>query len=88
VPSDTFVGRQVISRPREFSRSVGKSTLLLCLAGMDDPDGGIVRIAGQRMSHRTERDRARIRARHVGMLFQSVNLAEHLSVAQNLALVQ
>jgi hypothetical protein len=55
VPSDTLVGRQVISRPREFSRNVGKSMLLLCLAGMDDPDGGIVRIAGQRMSHRTER---------------------------------
>jgi putative ABC transport system ATP-binding protein len=66
----------------------GKSTLLSCLAGMDDPDGGIVRIAGQRISHRTERERAPIRARHVGMLFQSANLVEHLSVAQNLALVQ
>jgi putative ABC transport system ATP-binding protein len=66
----------------------GKSTLLSCLGGMDDPDGGIVRIAGQRISHRPERERARIRARHVGMLFQSANLVEHLSVAQNLALVQ
>jgi hypothetical protein len=37
VPSDTFVGRQVISRPREFIRNVGKSTLLSCLAGMDKP---------------------------------------------------
>ncbi|MCW2689401.1 MAG: ABC-type antimicrobial peptide transport system, ATPase component [Mycobacterium sp.] len=66
----------------------GKSTLLSCLAGMDNPDGGSVRIAGQRISHRPEPERARIRARHIGMLFQSANLIEHLSVAQNLALVQ
>jgi putative ABC transport system ATP-binding protein len=30
----------------------GKSTLLSCLAGMDDTDGGIVRITGQRISGR------------------------------------
>jgi putative ABC transport system ATP-binding protein len=66
----------------------GKSTLLSCLAGMDNPDGGSVRIAGQRISHRPEPERARIRARHIGMLFQSTNLIEHLTVAQNLTLVQ
>lgn len=66
----------------------GKSTLLSCLAGMDNPDGGSVRIAGQRISHRPEPERARIRARHIGMLFQSANLIEHLTVAQNLTLVQ
>jgi putative ABC transport system ATP-binding protein len=66
----------------------GKSTLLACLAGMDEPDGGTVYIAGQRISHRSERDRARIRAHHVGMLFQSANLLEHLSVRRNLTLVR
>jgi putative ABC transport system ATP-binding protein len=66
----------------------GKSTLLACLAGMDDPDGGIVRVAGQRISHRSERTRALIRARHVGMMFPGANLMEHLTVKQNVALVR
>lgn len=66
----------------------GKSTLLACLAGLDDPDGGSVRIAGQLMSRRPEVERTRLRARYIGMLFQSSNLFDHLSVEQNVALVQ
>ncbi|MET3922255.1 ABC transporter ATP-binding protein [Arthrobacter sp. UYEF20] len=66
----------------------GKSTLLGCLAGLDEPAGGTVRILGQRMNARTEAERAALRARHVGILFQSENLFTHLTVAQNVALVQ
>jgi len=66
----------------------GKSTLLSCLAGLDTPDGGMVHVAGQRLSHRPERERTRLRARHIGLLFQSANLLDHLSVDANLALVQ
>jgi putative ABC transport system ATP-binding protein len=66
----------------------GKSTLLACLAGMDDPDGGSVHVAGQRISHRREPERARIRARHIGMLFQQDNLLDHLTLRNNLALVR
>jgi len=66
----------------------GKSTLLACLAGMDDPDGGSVHVAGQRISHRREPERAHIRDRHIGMLFQQVNLRDHLTVRNNLALVR
>jgi putative ABC transport system ATP-binding protein len=61
----------------------GKSTLLSCIAGLDDPDGGSVRVAGHVMSRRPERERALVRARHMGVLLQSHNLIGHLSVAGN-----
>jgi putative ABC transport system ATP-binding protein len=66
----------------------GKSTLLACLAGMDNPDGGSVRIAGERISHRPEPEQARIRGCHIGMLFQDSNLFDHLTVAENVAIVR
>jgi putative ABC transport system ATP-binding protein len=66
----------------------GKSTLLACIAGLDDPDGGSVRIAGAPMTRRPERVRAALRARMIGVLFQSGNLFEHLTVAGNVRLAQ
>jgi putative ABC transport system ATP-binding protein len=66
----------------------GKSTLLACLAGLDEPDGGHVVIAGQRITRRPEATRAGLRSRWIGMLLQSGNLLGHLSVAQNIEAAQ
>jgi putative ABC transport system ATP-binding protein len=66
----------------------GKSTLLACLAGLDEPDGGSVYVNGTRISHRPEQERSSLRARHIGTLFQSANLLEHLTIRRNIELVQ
>jgi putative ABC transport system ATP-binding protein len=66
----------------------GKSTLLACLAGLDNPDGGTVWIAGRRMSRRPEAERAAIRAANVGVVLQSGNLVDHLSLSGNIRAAQ
>jgi putative ABC transport system ATP-binding protein len=66
----------------------GKSTLLACLAGLDEPDGGMVRVDGERLSRRSEEERARVRSRRIGVLFQQANLVGHISVTDNVALAQ
>lgn len=62
----------------------GKSTLLACLAGLDEPDGGYVTLMGARMTRRPEAERAAMRAAHIGILLQSGNLFDHLTVEQNM----
>jgi putative ABC transport system ATP-binding protein len=64
----------------------GKSTLLNCLAGLDEPDGGAVFVNGARLTRRGERARTRVRARSIGILLQSGNLFDHLTVEQNVRL--
>jgi putative ABC transport system ATP-binding protein len=64
----------------------GKSTLLACLAGLDEPDGGFVFINGERLTRRDERARTMMRARLIGILLQSGNLFDHLTVEQNVRL--
>jgi putative ABC transport system ATP-binding protein len=66
----------------------GKSTLLACLAGLDEPDGGSVRVAGRRITRRPENERAELRARYVGVVLQSGNLLEHLDLRDNVRAAQ
>jgi putative ABC transport system ATP-binding protein len=64
----------------------GKSTLLSCLAGLDEPDGGHVEVMGLHLSRRPEAVRSALRAQHIGIMMQSGNLFEHLSIEENMHL--
>lgn len=64
----------------------GKSTLLNLLAGLDDPDGGSVRVAGRQLSHESPNRQARLRGELIGVLTQTSGLVEHLDVLDNVRL--
>jgi putative ABC transport system ATP-binding protein len=64
----------------------GKSTLLGCLAGLDEPAGGWVAVAGERLTRRSQAERARVRAHRIGIMMQNGNLLDNLTVTQNLLL--
>ncbi len=64
----------------------GKSTLLGLLAGLDLPSGGAVLLAGNNLSELDEDQRARLRAEHVGFVFQSFQLLDSLNAQENVML--
>jgi len=64
----------------------GKSTLLACLSGLDEPDGGYVELLGERLTRRTEAERACRRGANIGILMQSRNLFPSLCVTDNIRL--
>ncbi|OVZ54796.1 ABC transporter [Pigmentiphaga sp. NML080357] len=68
------------------SSGSGKSTLLGLLAGLDVPTEGDVHLAGQDLFALDEDQRARLRARHVGFVFQSFQLLPHLTALENVML--
>ncbi len=64
----------------------GKSTLLGILAGLDTPTAGSVHLAGQDLFALDEDQRAALRARHVGFVFQSFQLMPNLTALENVML--
>jgi putative ABC transport system ATP-binding protein len=64
----------------------GKSTLLQCAAGLDHPTSGTVRIGGTDLAGLSRRKLSVLRRRQVGFVFQSLNLVQALTAAENIAL--
>jgi len=64
----------------------GKSTLLSILGLLDTPSDGTYILNGQPVQSLTLADRARIRNREIGFIFQSFNLIGDLTVFENVEL--
>ena len=78
-------------QPGEFvaivgDSGVGKSTVLNCLAGLDDWDSGRIVHGGTDLATLDDTQRALWRRAHVGFVFQAFHVLPHLDVAQNVAL--
>ncbi len=65
---------------------VGKSTLLNCVAGLDVPDGGSVRVLDQDLATLDDGARTLVRRRKMGIIYQFFNLVPNLDVAENVML--
>jgi len=64
----------------------GKSTLLNLLGLLDNPSGGEYHFLDHEVSKHTERQRANLRKRNIGFVFQSFNLIDELTVFENVEL--
>lgn len=64
----------------------GKTTLLMCLAGILRPDAGLIKIKGTDMTGLRARARAAVRLRDVGIVYQFGELLPELSLVENVAL--
>jgi putative ABC transport system ATP-binding protein len=89
--SPVFAGVALTLAAGEFvallgESGVGKSTLLNCIAGLDEADAGRIVLAGAEVATLSEPERARLRRERLGFVFQAFHLLPHLSVAENVAL--
>ncbi|MFD0862068.1 ABC transporter ATP-binding protein [Sungkyunkwania multivorans] len=61
----------------------GKTTLLGLCAGLDDPDAGVVELCGQNLQVLDEDQRAQLRNKEVGFIFQDFQLLPTLTALEN-----
>lgn len=61
----------------------GKTTALRCIAGLENPDEGVIRIGGQVVFSAADRVNMQPEERELGIIFQSYAVWPHMSVAAN-----
>jgi putative ABC transport system ATP-binding protein len=64
----------------------GKSTLMMVAAGLERPSRGRVAVAGQDLGDLDEDGLARLRRRHVGVVFQAFHLIPTMTALENVAI--
>ena len=64
----------------------GKTTLLNVIGGLDSPSEGQVSVLGQALNDTSHGERARLRRKHMGFIFQSYNLLPVYTVFENVEL--
>lgn len=64
----------------------GKSTMLYCMAGLDQPTTGRVTLLGTPVTDLPPVERAAFRAREIGFIFQDYNLIASLTAVENVTL--
>src|ERR1051326_6911363 len=91
VPVRALRGVDMKIAPAEFvavmgPSGCGKSTLLNLIAGLDKPTDGEIWVADNTLSDKDENQLARLRRKHIGIVFQFFNLLEGMSVLENVTL--
>jgi len=70
----------------EGTSGSGKTTLLNIIAGILTPDSGSVQLAGEELTTLSESGRDRLRAEHIGYVFQTFNLLQGYTALENVLL--
>jgi putative ABC transport system ATP-binding protein len=65
---------------------IGKTTLLHLIAGLFLPDSGSVEVGGSNLCLLNDHQRSRLRREHLGIIFQRLNLIDHLDAIENVML--
>lgn len=81
---DLTVGHEVVALTG--TSGTGKTTLLLCLAGILVPSSGAITVAGHHLHELDLEGRSRVRRENIGLVFQFSEMIAELTLAANVAL--